>query len=102
VDLRCRMLTDTLEHIDEVVVGIDIVQAARDEKALHDADLSGAKFGPCEHPILAGMWISTYPQKLDYSQIYWRNQLSYNGVVGKHRGAANAGELCHGLFEHGT
>jgi hypothetical protein len=34
--------------------------------------------------------------------LYWRNQLSYNGVVGKRRGAANAGELCHGLFEHGT
>jgi hypothetical protein len=35
-------LCDALKDIDEIVVGIDVVEAARYEQALHDADMGGA------------------------------------------------------------
>ena len=41
---------DALEHIDEVGVRIDAVQAAGDDQALDDADVTGAEFGPTEKP----------------------------------------------------
>ena len=41
---------DALQDIDQVVVGIDAVQAAGDDQALQDADVLGAEFGPTEHP----------------------------------------------------
>jgi len=37
-DLGRRMLADTLQHIDEVGVGIDLVQPAGNDQALDDAD----------------------------------------------------------------
>ena len=50
--LRRRMLSDTLQHIDEVVVWIDGVQPTGHQHALHDTDVLGAEFGPTE-PIFA-------------------------------------------------
>ena len=44
------MQGDSLEHIDEVGVGIDAVQAAGDDQALNDADVAGAELGPTEKP----------------------------------------------------
>ncbi len=48
-----RMLTDTLQDVDQIVVGVDLMQPAGDDQALHDADLGGAEFGPAEIPVLA-------------------------------------------------
>jgi len=45
------MQADTLQNIDEVIVRVDVVQAARDEQALHDPDVLGAKLGPTEVPV---------------------------------------------------
>ena len=51
VDAAGRMLTDSLQHIDQIVVGIDLVESAGDDQALHDPDLPGAQFGPAEQPV---------------------------------------------------
>jgi 5-methylcytosine-specific restriction endonuclease McrA len=53
IDQRCGMLTYALQDIDQVVVWIDVVQAAGHEQALDDADMLGAHFGPTEHSIFA-------------------------------------------------
>ncbi len=38
------MLTDTLQHIDQIVVGIDLVKSAGHDQALHDSDVFGPEF----------------------------------------------------------
>jgi len=48
VDSIRGVLTDTLQHIDEIVVGIDPVQSASDDQTLHDTDVMGADFGPAK------------------------------------------------------
>ena len=50
-DAAGRMNGDPLQHIDEVSVGIDAMQPAGDDQALHDADMFGAEFGPAEIPV---------------------------------------------------
>ena len=52
VDAAGRMLPDTLQHIDEILVRIDPVQSASDKQALHYTDEFCAEFGPAEHPVL--------------------------------------------------
>ena len=47
------MLTNTLQHIDEIVIRIDVMQSACHQQALHDANMLRAKFGPTEQPISA-------------------------------------------------
>ena len=47
------MNADPLQHIDQVGIGVDTMQAARDDQTLHDADVLGAELGPAEVPILA-------------------------------------------------
>ena len=44
------MVGDALQDVDEVVVGIDAMQAAGDDEPLDDADVPGAEFGPAEQP----------------------------------------------------
>ena len=44
---------DPLQHIDQVSVGIDAVQSASDDEALHDAKMLGAELGPAEQPVFA-------------------------------------------------
>ena len=44
-------MADPLQHIDEVVVGINIVEPAGREQTLHDADVPGTQFGPAEEPV---------------------------------------------------
>ena len=56
VDVGGGVLADALEHIDQVVVRIDAVQAAGDDEALDDADMLGAEFCPGEHPCLPPHW----------------------------------------------
>ena len=48
-----RMNAEPLQHIDQVGIGVDAMQAARDDQTLHDADVLGAELGPAEVPILA-------------------------------------------------
>src|ERR1035437_9686557 len=47
------MLSNSLQHIDEIVIRIDVVQPAGDEQALYDADVFGTKLGPTEIPIFS-------------------------------------------------
>ena len=47
------MLSDTLQHIDEILIRIDAVQATGDDQALNDTDMLGAEFRPAEIPILS-------------------------------------------------
>jgi hypothetical protein len=44
---------DPLQHIDQVGIGVDTMQAARDDQTLHDADMLGTELGPTEQPVLA-------------------------------------------------
>jgi hypothetical protein len=44
---------DPLQDIDQVGIGVDPMQATRDDQTLHDADMLGTEFGPAEVPILA-------------------------------------------------
>jgi hypothetical protein len=46
------MLSDALEDVDEVVIGVDLVQPAGDDQALDDADVFGPELGPAEEPVL--------------------------------------------------
>ena len=45
--------TDPLQHVDEVVVGIDALKSARAQEALDDAELVGAQLRPAEEPIFS-------------------------------------------------
>ena len=47
------MLTNPLQHINEIIVRIDVMQSACHQQALHDANMLRAKFGPTEQPISA-------------------------------------------------
>lgn len=47
------MLTDTLQYVDHIGVGVDAAQSAGDQQALHAADVFGAELGPAKHPRLA-------------------------------------------------
>ena len=45
---RRRVLTDELQHVDEVVVRIDLVQPIGRQQALYNADVPGAQLSPAE------------------------------------------------------
>ena len=45
------MLVDALQHVHEIGVRIDVVQAAGHQQTLDDADVLGAQFGPGEQPV---------------------------------------------------
>lgn len=47
------MLADALQNIDEIRIGIDSVQSACDDQALHDPDVLGTEFGPTEVPMFS-------------------------------------------------
>ena len=49
------MLADPLQDIDQVVIGIDVVEAASGQQTLHDADLFGIQFRQAEQPSLPVM-----------------------------------------------
>jgi len=51
VDAVGWMLSNALENVDEVVVGVDVVQPTGDDQALDEADVFGPEFGPAEEPI---------------------------------------------------
>jgi len=46
------MLTDTLKHVDEVFVRIDVVEPTGRQQALDNVYMSGAKLGPAEQAVL--------------------------------------------------
>ena len=47
------MQPDTLQDVDQIIIGIDLVESAGYDQALHDPDVFGPEFGPAEHPVLA-------------------------------------------------
>ena len=49
------MLAHALEHIDQVVIGIDPMQPAGDDQALDNAHVFRAQFSPAEQPRLLVM-----------------------------------------------
>ncbi len=53
---RRRVLAHALQHVDQTVIGIDVVQLARHQQALRNTDLPGAELGPAEHPVLFTHW----------------------------------------------
>jgi hypothetical protein len=48
-----RMYRYSLQYIDQIIIGIDVMQLACHEQALHDTDVLSAKLSPAEHPVLA-------------------------------------------------
>ncbi len=46
------MLADTLQHVDEVVVRIDVVQPIGGQQAMDNANVPGAQLGLAEQPVL--------------------------------------------------
>lgn len=56
LDLGSGMPADRLEHINEVVIRIDVVQTASDDQGLDHADVLGANFRPAEIPVLPAHW----------------------------------------------
>lgn len=46
------MLANALQHIYEIIVGIDIVQPTGRQQALHNADVPRAQLSPAEQPVL--------------------------------------------------
>jgi hypothetical protein len=51
MDVKGGMGIDALEHIDEIDVGINALEAARSNQTLDDADIMRAHFGPAEQPV---------------------------------------------------
>ena len=47
-----RMHADALKHVDQVGVGIDLVQPARHQQTLDDTDALGTDLARSEQPIL--------------------------------------------------
>lgn len=58
-DLGGRVLADALEHIDQINIGVDVVQAAGGDQALRDAYVFGPELGPAEEPVVPLMLNST-------------------------------------------
>jgi hypothetical protein len=52
------MLVDALEHVDQVGVGVDVVQLAGDDQALEGGDGLGADLGPVSSCANAQLGIS--------------------------------------------
>ena len=53
VDLKGRVGIDPLEHINQVRIGIDTLQATRGDQALDHADVAGTHLRPTEEPCFA-------------------------------------------------
>lgn len=50
-DTRCRVQTDPMQHINQIVVGGDVLQAAGNQQDLDYAHMPGARLGPAEDPV---------------------------------------------------
>lgn len=53
MDVSGGMAVDALEYVEEVVVGVDVVQAAGDDEALQGGHRLGADLAPAKQPRLA-------------------------------------------------
>jgi len=53
VHARCQMLAHVLQHVDQIIVQIDLVQLACHQQTLHDAHLPRSHFSPAEQPVAA-------------------------------------------------
>ena len=52
-DIGGRVLADALEHIDQIGIGVDVVQATGGDQALRDPHVFRADLGPAEEPVAA-------------------------------------------------
>ena len=85
VDLGGGVAVDALEHVDEVDVGVDVVQLAGDDQALQCGDGLGADLGPAEQAVLAlslrknsrvpGRWRALLTRDLALGSLEARNRL---------------------------
>lgn len=57
-DARSWVVPNALQNVHQVVVGIDLMQAAGREQTLHYADVLGTELCPGEEPIPAAMGIT--------------------------------------------
>jgi hypothetical protein len=57
-NLRSRMMANPLQDIGQVIIGIDLMQAASHDQSLHDADVSGPEFGPAKYPVFRPIGIA--------------------------------------------
>ena len=48
-----RMRVDSLENVDEIDIGVDLMKSASCKKRLNPSDGSCTKLGPTEHPVLS-------------------------------------------------
>ena len=53
VDLAGGVAIDALQNIDQIVVGVDVVQAAGDDQTLQGGHRLGADLAPAEQPVFA-------------------------------------------------
>ena len=51
LDLKRGMGIDALQHIDQVDVGIDALEATGGQQTVDDADVTRAHFRPTEQPV---------------------------------------------------
>ena len=58
-DTSSRVLPHALQNVDQVGVGIDTVQSASHEQALHNAYVFGAELGPAEESRPSSHWNGT-------------------------------------------
>lgn len=49
------VLSDALQYVDQIGIGIDAVKPAGTDQALHDTNVFGTKFSPAEQPVFSVM-----------------------------------------------
>ena len=62
IDARRRMLSNSLQNVDEIGVDVDTMEPAGHNEALDNTNLFGTKLGPTEIPVFTRMEVFPYPQ----------------------------------------
>ena len=55
-DTLCRVLIDALQHINQVSIGLNVVQLADRQQTLNDAEPLCANFCPSKQPVSPTQW----------------------------------------------
>ena len=76
-----RMLADPLQHIDQIVIGIDLVNSVGHDQAMHDPDVFGPEFGPAEHPILRPIGIARSARSRWFGSIGTSGSVRYRPIL---------------------
>ena len=67
------MLADALQHVDQIDVGVGVVQLAGHQQALNHADMPGTDFLPAEHLVFTIHWKGGEGPVPEVSGVYHRN-----------------------------